>query len=182
MTLLPSRVVREPHERLRYSLSLWPDVAPRGAGGRTKGKPTPNMSDPEQTSGPSMTEGAPCGKRAPGGLAVPLEAQSSPQGRRWPPLPHSRRLPQTREGGAAPWAQRRFASPLAGHVPSAPAPRWTSVRWPHHERLLRGGGARRVFTGGKTVFPFHSCMPSLTSLPRTPRCPAMRSLSLRGAD
>lgn len=100
MTLLPSRVVREPHERLSYSLSLWPDVAPRGAGGRTKGKPTPNTSDPEQTSGPSMTEGAPCGKRAPGGLAVPLEAQSSPQGRRWPPLPHSRRLPQTREGGS----------------------------------------------------------------------------------
>lgn len=129
-----------------------------------------------------MTEGAPCGKRAPGGLAVPLEAQSSPQGRRGPPLPHSQRLPQTREGGAAPWAHRRFASPLAGHVPSAPAPRWTSVRRPHHERLLRGGGARRVFTGGKTVFPFHSCMPSLTSLPRTPRCPAMRSLSLRGAD
>lgn len=48
--LLPSRVVREPHERLRYSLSLWPDVAPRGAGGRTKGKPTPNTSDPLGTN------------------------------------------------------------------------------------------------------------------------------------
>lgn len=128
MTLLPSRVVREPHERLSYSLSLWPDVAPRGAGGRTKGKPTLNTSDPLGTNLRPFHDG-----RGPVWQTGPRGAGCPPRGAVLTPGPARASVTTRAEATSDPGR----GEPHRGLIAASPLPSWVMCRV--HRR--RGGPA-----------------------------------------